>query len=80
MFTLDIMDTYSDTEIKSSNVSKVVNYRQTNDLFGGEKVTSSKDNTTTKVINLIAPNSTHKSIDNDLRDKIRENVKRELTP
>ncbi|MPS66748.1 MAG: hypothetical protein DI622_19645 [Chryseobacterium sp.] len=80
LFTLDILDWYSDTEIKSSNVSKVVNYRQTNDFLGGEKVTTSKDNKTTKVINLVAPNSTHTTIDNDLRDKLRENVKRELIP
>ena len=78
--TLDIMDTYSDTTIKSPNVSKVVNYSQTKDVYGGENVTASKDNKTTKIINVTAPNSTHKSIDNDLRDRVRENVQRELQP
>lgn len=80
MVTLDIMDTYSDTTIKSPNVSKVVNYSQTKDVYGGEKVAASKDNKTTKIINVTAPNSTHKSIDNDLRDRVRENVQRELQP
>ena len=80
MVTLDIMDSYSDTEVKSGNVSKVVNYYQTKDIYGGEKVTTSGDNKTTKVINVLAPNSTHKSIDNDLNKKVTEVVKRELIP
>ncbi|WP_250254222.1 hypothetical protein [Chryseobacterium sp. Marseille-Q3244] len=80
MVTLDIMDFISDTEIKSENVSKVVNYRQTKNLYGGEKVTTSEDNKTTKVINVLAPKSDHRSIDNDLSKKVTEVVKRELIP
>ena len=49
-------------------------------MYGGEKVTTSKDNKTTKVLNVLAPNSTHKSIDNDLHKKVTEVVKRELIP
>ena len=79
MVTLDIMDSYSDTKIPS-NVSKAINYYQTKDFFGGEKIEAKKDNKTSKIINVLAPKSTHRSIDNDLRDKVREVVKRELTP
>jgi hypothetical protein len=78
MITLDIMDYYSDTKIKSKNVSKVMNYYQTKDFYGGEKVTVSEDNKKTKVTNIHAPKSTHKSIDNDLSKKIVKTVKDEI--
>ncbi|SEW48638.1 RHS repeat-associated core domain-containing protein [Chryseobacterium wanjuense] len=78
MITLDIMDFYSDTTIKSKNVSKVMNYYQTKDFYGGEKVTVSEDNKKTKVTNIHAPKSTHKSIDNDLSKKIVKTVKDEI--
>ncbi|EJL68982.1 DUF6443 domain-containing protein [Chryseobacterium populi] len=78
MLTLDILDVYSDTEIKSENVSKVKNYYQTKDFYGGEKVTTSDDNKKTEVTNIHAPNSDHRSIDNDLSKKIMEVVKKEL--
>jgi RHS repeat-associated protein len=77
--TLDILDSYSDTEIPS-NVSKAINYYQTEDIYGGEQIEPANNNKTSKIINLLAPNSTHRSIDNDLRDKVREVVKRELIP
>lgn len=80
MVTLDIMDSYSATEVKSENVSRVVNYYKTKNIYGGEKVTTSKDNKTTKVVNVLDPNSTHKSIDNNLHKKVTEVVKRELIP
>ncbi|MBL1220987.1 hypothetical protein JET18_09070 [Chryseobacterium sp. L7] len=43
LVTLDILDTYSDTNIPS-NVSKAVNYYQNKDFFGGEKIEAGKDN------------------------------------
>lgn len=79
LITLDILDSYSDTGIPS-NVSKAINYYQTKDIYGGEKIEPTSDNKTSKILNLLAPNSTHRSIDNDLRDKVREVVKRELIP
>ncbi|WP_123902230.1 RHS repeat-associated core domain-containing protein [Chryseobacterium arthrosphaerae] len=79
LVTLDIMDVYSDTKIPS-NVSKAVNYYQTKDMYGGEEVKRTSDNKTTKVVNVLAPNSDHKSIDNDLHKKVTEVVKRELIP
>lgn len=79
LVTLDILDSYSDTKIPS-NVSKAINYYQTKDFYGGEKIEPADDNKTSKILNLLAPNSTHRSIDNDLRDKVREVVKRELIP
>jgi len=78
MITLDIMDYYSDTEVRSENVSKVVNYYQTKNFYGGEKVTVSEDNKKTKVTNVLAPSSTHKSIDNDLSKKLVKTVKEEI--
>ncbi|MDR4890959.1 MULTISPECIES: DUF6443 domain-containing protein [unclassified Chryseobacterium] len=79
MLTLDIMDSYSDTKIPS-NVSKAVNYYQTKNIYGGEKIEPTSDNKTTKIVNVLAPTSDHKSIDNDLSTKVRDVVKRELIP
>ncbi|WP_276963303.1 RHS repeat-associated core domain-containing protein, partial [Chryseobacterium sp.] len=79
MVTLDIMDSYSDTKIPS-NVSKAINYYQTKNIYGGEKIEPTSDNKTTKIVNVLAPTSDHKSIDNDLSTKVRDVVKRELIP
>ncbi|WP_394363814.1 RHS repeat domain-containing protein [Chryseobacterium indologenes] len=79
MVTLDIMDGISDTKIPS-NVSKAVNYYQTKNIYGGEKIEPTSDNKTTKIVNVLAPTSDHKSIDNDLSTKVRDVVKRELIP
>ncbi|REC49971.1 DUF6443 domain-containing protein [Chryseobacterium pennipullorum] len=79
MVTLDIMDGYADTKIPS-NVSKAVNYYQTKNIYGGEKIEPTSDNKTTKIVNVLAPTSDHKSIDNDLSTKVRDVVKRELIP
>ena len=79
MVTLDIMDVYSDTKIPY-NVSKAVNYYQTKDMYGGEKIERTSDNKTTKIVNALAPKSDHRSIDNDLHKKVTEVVKRELIP
>ncbi len=79
MVTLDIMDVYSDTKIPS-NVSKAVNYYQTKNIYGGEKIERTSDNKTTKIVNTLAPESDHKSIDNDLSKRVTEVIKRELIP
>ncbi|MDH5032349.1 DUF6443 domain-containing protein [Chryseobacterium cucumeris] len=78
MVTLDIMDWYSDTKIPS-NISKAINYYQTKDFYGGEKVKPTSGNKTTKISNIHAPKSNHKSIDNDLSKRVTEIVKKEIS-
>ncbi|WP_375182032.1 hypothetical protein [Chryseobacterium sp.] len=80
LVTLDILGGYSNTDIPS-NVSKAVNYYQTKDMYGGEKIEATKGNNKTKIINVAAPEtSTHRSIDNDLHTKVIKVVSRELIP
>lgn len=78
MVTLDIADYYDDDNIPS-NVSKAVNYYQTNDFPGGEKIEPAKGNNTSKIIN-VQVDSTHRNIDNDMSKRVNNVVKRELTP
>ncbi|OBW40486.1 hypothetical protein AB670_03150 [Chryseobacterium sp. MOF25P] len=78
LVTLDIADYYDDNKIPS-NVSKAVNYYQTNDFPGGEKVESTSGNSSSKIIN-VKVDSTHRNIDNDMSKTVNNVVNRELTP
>ena len=78
LITLDIADFYDDSDIPS-NVSSAVNYYQTNDFPGGEKITV-KDPTRTAGVNINAKNSTHRSIDNDKRSEVMKRVSNIIKP
>ncbi|MBL6448968.1 hypothetical protein JMN32_21840 [Fulvivirga sp. 29W222] len=72
LITLDIADYFSDTEI-SENVGTAINYYQTNFFPMGDKVTA-KNPEKTKTINIEAKNSTHRSIDNNLKGSVINSV------
>jgi len=72
LITLDIADHYDDDNIPG-NVANAKNYYQTNDFPGGEKIEVDDPSKTTGQ-NILAPNSTHRSIDNDLKDTVKTDV------
>lgn len=72
LITLDIADYWDDDNIPA-NVSTAYNYYQTNDFPGGEKI-EIMDPSKTSGVNILAPNSTHRSIDNDLKDVVKNVV------
>jgi hypothetical protein len=75
LITLDIADHWDDDNIPA-NVRKAINYYQTLSQPGGEQIEI--DNTErTDGTNILAPNSTHTSIDNDMKDEVANQVMQE---
>lgn len=83
MITLDIKDASGkgifsvDDDNIPSNVSNVINYYQTGEFIGGEKV-DIMDKSKTKGANILSPGSNHRSIDNDLLPYIIQDVNNQL--
>jgi RHS repeat-associated protein len=62
-----------DDNFITSNVKNVINYYQTAELIGGEKVFVENACKTSKA-NILAPGSTHRSIDNDVTPYIIQDI------
>ena len=76
LITLDISSHgINNTEV-TSNVAEAKNYYQTGGVLGGTRFSAADGNTTTKVTNVQATNTTHKTIDNDYRINVLNEVKK----
>lgn len=76
LLTLDISSHGINNTKITSNVVEAKNYFQTSGILGGTKISTSDGNTTTKLTNVKATNTTHMTIDNDYRYNVLNEVKK----